>query len=215
MSRKARSKVPLKKRAPGQMHVVVNSEADRATALAQTMLQPTLQAGYTVYAFNDGHHNSDLEINALVAELERQSESANHGDLKRAEAMLIAQAHSLDAIFSSLARRALVQNQLSMYEAHLRLALKAQNQCRATLETLATIKYPPVIYASQANVTTGPQQVNNGAPSRARETDVVQSKLSEGENELRADTRAPAVTSRADKEVETLGKIHRTKNRSR
>ena len=42
-------------------------------------------------------------------------------------------------------------------ETYLRLALKAQSQCRATLETLAAIKNPPVIFAKQANVTTGPQ----------------------------------------------------------
>ena len=45
---------------------------------------------------------------------------------------------------------------------YLRLALKAQSQRRATLETLATIKNPPVIYAKQANITSGPQQVNTG-----------------------------------------------------
>lgn len=41
-----------------------------------------------------------------------------------------------------------------------RLALKAQSQCRATLETLAVIKNPPV-FARQANIANGPQQVNN------------------------------------------------------
>ena len=40
-----------------------------------------------------------------------------------------------------------------------KLALKAQSQCRATLETLAAIKNPPVIFVKQAN---GHQQVNNG-----------------------------------------------------
>jgi len=32
-----------------------------------------------------------------------------------------------------------------------------------TLETLATIKNPPVVFARQANVNNGGQQVNNGA----------------------------------------------------
>ena len=44
---------------------------------------------------------------------------------------------------------------------YMRLALKAQGQCRATLETLATIKNPPVVFARQANIAQGPQQVNN------------------------------------------------------
>jgi hypothetical protein len=51
-----------------------------------------------------------------------------------------------------------------MIDPYLRLALKAQTQCRATLETLATIKNPPIIYAKQANFANGHQQVNNGVP---------------------------------------------------
>jgi hypothetical protein len=49
----------------------------------------------------------------------------------------------------------------------MRLALKAQAQCRATIETLATMKNPPLVIAKQANISAGHQQVNNGAPSRA------------------------------------------------
>ena len=47
-------------------------------------------------------------------------------------------------------------------EAFTRLALKAQSQCRATLETLADIKQPRhVVIAQQANLA-HQQQVNNG-----------------------------------------------------
>jgi hypothetical protein len=51
---------------------------------------------------------------------------------------------------------------------YLRLALKAQSQSRATVETLATVKNPPVVYAKQANFAAGAQQVNNGiSPAHA------------------------------------------------
>jgi hypothetical protein len=40
-----------------------------------------------------------------------------------------------------------------------RLTLKAVGQCRATLETLAAIKNPLVVFAKQANMAHGPQQV--------------------------------------------------------
>ena len=46
-------------------------------------------------------------------------------------------------------------------EAYMRMALRAQNQVRLTLETINTIKNPPVVIAKQANITSGPQQVNN------------------------------------------------------
>jgi hypothetical protein len=38
----------------------------------------------------------------------------------------------------------------------MRLALKAQSQCRATLETLALINNVPVVFARQANVSRNP-----------------------------------------------------------
>ena len=82
--------------------------------------------------------------------------------MKRAEAMLYGQAHALQAIFMNLSRRAASQEYLKQWEAYLRMAMKAQNQCRMILETLATIKNPPVVFARQANINNGgQQQVNN------------------------------------------------------
>ena len=90
----------------------------------------------------------------------------NRGDLSDGERMLSAQAVALNAIFAELARVAHA-NLFKVPEAadrYLRLALKAQSQSRATVETLAAIKNPPVVFARQANIAHGPQQVNNGAP---------------------------------------------------
>jgi hypothetical protein len=78
--------------------------------------------------------------------------------------MLMAQAAALNAIFTELARRAAVNmgEYLQATETYLRLALKSQAQCRATLQTLAEIKNPhPVAFVKQANIANGPQQVNN------------------------------------------------------
>ena len=96
----------------------------------------------------------------------------------------------------------------------MKLALRAQSQCRATLETLAAIKNPPVIYAKQANVTSGPQQINNGAveSARAREIENEQTQLS-GENlELHQNTRTSSYAIRNDQELETLGEINGPKD---
>jgi len=62
-----------------------------------------------------------------------------------------------------MARRASVNagEYLGAMETYLKLALRAQSQCRATLETLAAIKNPPVVFAKQANIANN-QQVNNG-----------------------------------------------------
>ncbi len=87
-------------------------------------------------------------------------------DLGHAEAMLVSQAVALNAIFGELAQRSsqsLSTGRLEVAERCMRLALKAQTQSRATLETLATIKNPPVVFAKQANVNNGgQQQINNG-----------------------------------------------------
>ena len=90
--------------------------------------------------------------------------------------------HALQAIFMNLARRAASPEYLKQWEAYLRMAMKAQNQCRMTLETLATIKNPPVVFARQANINNGgQQQVNNGpvppTETRGHEKPKVSAKL--------------------------------------
>jgi hypothetical protein len=141
---------------------------DAETALARAALRPTVQAAITVREY-EGRAFDSLKLDALVAELSAQANAANGGDLKRAEAMLVVQAHTLDAIFNSLARRAALNmgEYLNAAETYLRLALKAQSQCRATLETLALIKNPhPVAFVRQQNIGVN-QQVNNGSAPAA------------------------------------------------
>lgn len=84
--------------------------------------------------------------------------------LALAERTLQAQATALNQMFVALASRATNQEYVKNFEVYMRLALKAQSQCRATLETLATIKNPPVVFAKQANIAQN-QQVNNGTAS--------------------------------------------------
>ena len=71
----------------------------------------------------------------------------------------MAQAVALNTIFGELARRSALNmgEHLDASERYMRLALKAQGQCRATLQTLADIKNPrPVSFVNHANITTGP-----------------------------------------------------------
>jgi hypothetical protein len=64
-------------------------------------------------------------------------------------------------MFTQLAFHASKMTIVDQIDRFTRLALKAQGQCRATLETLAAIKNPPTVFARQANIAQGPQQVNN------------------------------------------------------
>ena len=110
--------------------------------------------------------HGELSLTDMVKALHTHGEAINRGDLSAAERMLNSQAVALNAIFGELARRAALNmgTHLGATESYMRLALKAQSQSRATVETLAAIKNPPVVFARQANINNGgQQQVNNGA----------------------------------------------------
>lgn len=163
-----------------------------------------------------------LSLTDMVESLREHGEAVNRGDLSSAESMLSAQAVALNAIFGEMARRAALNlgESLAATETYMRLALKAQGQCRATVETLATIKNPPVVFARQANFASGPQQVNNGQPSsqtrvRAPENQNAPNELIESLPHACTpmDTRATPTAIRAHPSLEPLGAVHRPEDR--
>jgi hypothetical protein len=128
---------------------------------AQTATHPSVNAALVIEKFGD--HFGDLDVAALAVHLKDAMNDISKNDLSSCEAMLYSQAQALQMIFVSAALQVPDQNWFSNSEAYLRMALKAQSQCRATLETLAQIKNPqPVAFVEQANIAHGPQQVNNG-----------------------------------------------------
>lgn len=153
----------------------------------------------------------------LAVEIGMRILEVTKGDMREPERMLMGQAMALQTIFANLANRAALNmgEHMNATERYMRLALKAQAQCRATLETLAMLKTPPVVIARQANVTTGPQQINNGmaAPSRAREIETQPNELLEANHGERMDTRAASTTSGADPAMATLEEIDRPADR--
>ena len=102
----------------------------------------------------------EIGITEAVQSLRASLADVNSGDLRAVETMLLGQAVALNAIFAETARRSGVNmgEYTDAAERYMRLALKAQGQCRATLETLAAIKNPPLLFARQANI-------NNGGPA--------------------------------------------------
>ena len=139
------------------------------------------------------------------------------GDLSGLEATLAAQAIALDAIFNEMARRAAVNmgEHLGAAETYLRLGLKAQAQCRATAQTLFEMKNPqPIAFVKQANISNGPQQVNNGIvkqPPTCVGISADQSNELLGLNhEQRLDIGATGAAGRTDRQLETVGAILRS-----
>ena len=112
----------------------------------------------TYKAFAGG--GDTLEVTDLMGELRKAGEEVASGNMSRVEKMLAHQALTLDAIFNNMAQRSHKQETFKGIEVLMRLALKAQAQARSTAEALALLKNPQP-YIRQANMTTGPQQVNN------------------------------------------------------
>jgi hypothetical protein len=191
------------------------TDTQRKKALAILALDPTHNAAALVSSFSELY--GELDFMALAKQLQEQGNAMKGGSLQQTEAMLLAQAQSLDVMFTSLARRGKVQEGLKQYETHMKLALRAQSQCRATLEALATIKNPPVVFAKQANIAHGHQQVNNNAnPSTSRAGENINSpnKLLEADHGQRLDTGTTGTAGASHPPMETVGAIHRAQDGS-
>jgi len=164
----------------------------------------------------------DVDVPILIEIIRNQAGAVQGGDMSQAEAMLANQATALQTLFARLVERGMCQSAMPNLETFMKLALRAQNQCRATLETLAAIKNPPVVFTRQANFANGPQQVNNGVNTlgqspRARENKIEQTQLLEeasGEQQ-RLDFGEAKTASGVDQDLETVGKIDRAKNKGR
>lgn len=160
------------------------SEAKTRRLISEVYLSPENNAAAMVMAYNAG---SPLDLEATAAVLREHCNVLARQDMRHAEDMLLNQAHALQAMFYDLARRAKNQSNLTQIQTLSVLALKAQTQCRATLQTLSDVKYPKqATFIKQANIA-GQQQVNNGVgpndTPRSREEEPIQS------NELLEDTR--------------------------
>jgi hypothetical protein len=152
-----------------ELTLTAQPDETRGEMLGKIATAGMLENACTIKAFNNGTLG-EIGITETFHALRARANEMSRGNLSGGEALLAAQASSLNSIFTEMARRAAsnMGEYLGATETYLRLALKAQAQCRATLETLATIKAGPVVIARQANIAHGPQQVNNGVPKPVR-----------------------------------------------
>lgn len=189
------------------------SADEKGRVFASAITSPELAAHRIIGVMQPKNLADEIDLPMMLETLRDQAAAVQRGDMSHAEGMLINQASSLQALFVRLAERAMEQNHVPNLEGFMRMALRAQSQCRATLETLAAIKNPPIVYAKQANFAAGHQQVNNGIPANthAREIETEQSQLSGGTHELLPDARASGIESQANPALETLGEIDRAK----
>jgi hypothetical protein len=81
-----------------------------------------------------------IDVPSLIDELKQHVEDASSRSDGRAEALLINQATALQSLFTRLVEKAMTSNQINQFDAFMRLALRAQAQCRATVEALSSMK---------------------------------------------------------------------------
>jgi len=182
-------------------------------ALARVALSPSLQSALTLKEYSKTY--DQLELMSMIEELRHQVDETINGNLGRAEAMLTTQAHTLDAIFGNLARRAIHAEYLPQFDTYLKLGLRAQSQCRATWESLAAIKNPMGrAYVGQANFAHNQQINNESAPSRTREKQNAPNELLEKTDGERLDPGTSQEAVRVDPDLATVGAKHRATNGS-
>ena len=159
-----------------------------------------------------------MDVADLLTEMRKAGDEVVAGDMGRVERMLANQALTLDSIFHDMAQRSGRQETYKGIEVLMRLALKAQAQARSTAEALALLKNP-MPYIRQANMTTGPQQVNNTYAGTSEHSARAQAgagnfqsepnKLLEADHDQRLDIGAQATTGRANQALEAVGAVHR------
>ena len=159
----------------------------------------------------------EIDLTEAVDVMREKVSNVNAGNLNEMEATLTAQTISLDAMFNELARRAVANmgNNIPVTESYMRLALKAQSQCTRAIEVLAAMKNPPVVFAKQANISHGHQQVNNGTSpantlTRTEKTINQPNELLEANNgSEKMDKRTTNTTIPKDKAMAAVDKIDR------
>ncbi len=130
--------------------------------VAHYYLSPEVSGAAVIDSFSKNYTGEQVSFDDMASVLKDTTKDlTQNNSMEYVERLLLSQAVVLSNLFTSFARRASHQENLKWYETHMRFALKAQSQSRATLETLSAVKNPPV-YANTANIATN-QQINNGA----------------------------------------------------
>ena len=215
---------PIETRNPDGLYTKRSDMIRKKTPQAlesERVVFPYIRSTLTLRDFATGLHpaNIPLDFTETVEMMRTYARSVSEGaDLKPVEEMLTLQATVLDTMFNHLARQAFATKHLKTYQLQANLALKAQNQARATWQTLAEIKFPKTLaIVGQANISQQ-QQVNNMAEfsSRAQEKlPKISNELLEIHNERQLDNREESQTIDAHQNLETMEPIDRSKDRKR
>ena len=134
-------------------------DTEEKTVIRRSVTKGTVNNAVAMGRFSN--HLAFVDVNDCVEILHQSNKDIDMHDTDNLQAMLGAQAHTLNTIFTSMAIRAAdnVNGYLNASEKFMRMALKAQSQCKSTIEALHEIQNRrPYIQNNKAIN----QQVNNG-----------------------------------------------------
>ena len=205
--------------AKSKQELAKSPQKQRNMNQSEMALESSINTAIVIEGYQKNLNGPSVDIVELIRGLRDTCKTVRAGDLSHLESMLIGQAKALETMFTSLARRSQEQDQLKHYATFLTLALKAQSQSRATIQAVVDLKYPrQVSFVKQANISNGPQQVNNATDSvrnsstesHAKESQSSHNKLFEDRrNECaKLDARATSATGRRHQTVETVGAVN-------
>ena len=158
---------PAEPRVPGNPYAVEFREVEGEKlndTVAKTMLGPGIRHGHVAAVFAGKMLNGTGETVGMMdaaAVIEQRAAEAMAGDLSFASATLASQAMTCDLMFSEFARRAAEQvgKNIDAADRYARLAMKAQSNCRTTLEALARLHQPREQTIKHVHVNAGGQAV--------------------------------------------------------
>ena len=143
-----------------KIRVEPEDDNTKAKVAATIACEPTFKAALTAQLYAPALEQ-ELDTVAMHSKTAELAYNAKNEGLGEIEVMMAAQIYALDSIFHYTAGRA--KANMGQYphaaDMYMRLALKAQTQCRSTAETLSAIKNPRA-YIRQTNIAQN-QQINN------------------------------------------------------
>ena len=130
------------------------TKGDKKDKIANFMLEPEVQTAIVTKQFlKTTGIGKYVDEGQIIKRHQLRIEEVKNGDLSGLEEMLVTQSLLLNNIFVEMASHA--ANNKSEYlkatQTYLNLALKAQSQCRCTIEALNEIKNPKICDDNQTS----------------------------------------------------------------
>jgi hypothetical protein len=214
---------------PSTMAKALEKAKKTGAITADLMTRPAFMAAHTAIGFVPDSMKAygPPHMVPMYEEFHKRVKDVCEGDMTTPEALLTAQAMSLNSIYNQCASLAgeNIKERLPQAEVLLRMALKAQAQCTQTLRVLGELKNPKAVafIKQQNNSGGGPQQVNNGpvtqgaAPARAHESEDTPTTTNElltderdSQNAATLDAGATCRAGRENQTLETVGTVNGT-----